>query len=231
MKQSSLQLRDYKFCRKCEKRFNVGGEAWVLKVVPDDYGAKFPIHDILAAAKKTPVREGLILFPAAKIPTIALDQLVHFGMSIFWRGTLDWSAVNGGILPKVFMNLRQEKAIRQFLLGQGTLPKDVVITVAVWPFKKVPPMSIVPVLDETTSYRRYWFYFSGFIFSLAFGKRIPADVKRTDAYRSRVLTLSAEIGEAARQVIVKNVMAADKSAIKGTLQEIAAMRSKISSSK
>ena len=33
-KQSSLQVRDYKFCGACEERFNKGGEAWILNKTP-----------------------------------------------------------------------------------------------------------------------------------------------------------------------------------------------------
>ncbi len=36
--QSSLQVRDHKFCTDCEARFNNGGEKWVLKHIPQDSG-------------------------------------------------------------------------------------------------------------------------------------------------------------------------------------------------
>jgi len=227
-KQSSLQVRDYKFCTECETRFNRGGESWVLSVVPTDYGQNFAIHDLLDTARGTLVRDGLLLFPAANIPKIDLEKLVYFGMSIFWRGTLRWSPVGGGQPPKLFMNVRQENAVRRFLLGTGGLPNDTVITVAVWPFKKVSPMNFVPTLDPATSYRRYWFYFSGFVFSLALGKKTPDDVRKTCAYGSKVLTLSIDIGQAAWDAIRKQVQSVDKSAIQETLQEIAVIRSKMS---
>ncbi len=181
--------------------------------------------------KATPIvaRDGFLLFPAMNIPEIDLSQLVYFGMSMFWRGTLDWSPVDRGIPPKLFMNVRQKEAVRQFLLGNGALPKDIVLTVAVWPYKNLGPANLMPDQVPGGSYRKYRFYFSGLIFVLSFGKNIPAEVKRTCAYRAKVLTLSAKLGESVKQDLLDRLDSADKTKIQGTLQEIAAIRSTTSS--
>lgn len=225
-KQSSNQIRDYKFCTECEKRFNIGGEAWVISKVPAQYGEKFEIHSLLDTATPSVARDGFLLFPAANIPDIDLTKLVYFGMSMFWRATLDWSPVDGGIPPKLFMNARQKEAVRQFLLGNGSLPKDMVLTVAVWPFKKVGPANLAPNQVEGGVYRKYRFYFSGFIFVLSFGKTIPAEVKRTCAYRAKVLTVSTKIGKSVKQDLLDHLEQADKTKIEETLQEIAAIKAK-----
>jgi hypothetical protein len=47
-------------------------------------------------------------------------------------------SLEGGQPPKLYFG-RQEKAIRAFLLARGKLLEDVVVTVAVWPYKKVYP--------------------------------------------------------------------------------------------
>lgn len=137
---------------------------------------------------------------------------------------MDWSPVDGGVPPKLFMNVRQKEAVRQFLLRNGPLPKDMVLTVAVWPFKKVGPANLVPAQVQGSAYRVYRFYFSGFIFLCSFGKRIPAEVKRTCAYRAKVLTVSTKIGESVKQDLLDHLEQADKTNIQGTLQEIAAIR-------
>ena len=103
-------------------------------------------------------------------PEVDMAKLVYFALSIFWRGTRHWSAVEGGQPPKLYLG-RQEKAIRAFLLARGKLPEDVVVTVAVWPYKKVYPMAMMPRADAGTGYRSYWFYFFGFIFLLALGRK------------------------------------------------------------
>jgi len=228
-KQSSNQVRDYKFCTECEKRFNVGGESWVLSKVPAQYGKPFEIHTLLNTATPTFVRKGFLIFPGATVPEIDLAKLVYFGISMFWRATLDWSPVDGGTPPKLFMNIRQKEGVRQFLLGNGPLPKDMVITVAVWPFKKVYLMNFVPSRVEG-AYRQYRFHFSGFIFVLSFGKKLPAELKRTCAYRSKVLTINSKLGESVKQELASQLETADKRRIQGTLQEIAAIRAKSASS-
>jgi hypothetical protein len=228
-KQSSSQVRDYKFCTQCERRLNTGGEAWVLSGVPAEYGKEFKIYTLLDMATPIVVRDGFLLFPAANIPDIDVAKLVYFGISMFWRATLDWSPVDGGIPPKLFMNVRQRDAVRQFLLGNGALPKDMVLTVGVWPFKKVGPANLVPDQASGGAYRKYGFYFSGFIFVLSFGRNIPAEVKRTCGYRAKVLTLSTELGESIKQDLLDHLNMADKTKIQGTLQEIAAMKAKTSS--
>lgn len=223
-KQTSKQVSDYKFCSECEARFSNGGETWVLSKVPAGYGQPFEIHTLLDKATPVFVSDGLLLFPAANIPNIDLKKLVYFGMSMFWRATLEWSSVDGGRPPQLFMNIRQKEAVRQFLLGKGPLPKDMVITVAVWPFKKVGPMNFVPNQVSGGAYRSYRFYFSGFIFVLSFGRNLPAKLKRTCAYRARVLTLSTKLGESVKQEILDQLEGVDKTKIEKTFQEIAAIR-------
>jgi hypothetical protein len=121
---------------------------------------------------KTPIANGNdLLFPQASIPEADMAKLVYFALSIFWRGTRPWSAVEGGRPPKLYLG-RQEKAIRAFLLGRGKLPQDVMVTVAVWPYKKVYPMALMPRQRTGTRNRSYWFYFFGFIFVLILGRKI-----------------------------------------------------------
>ena len=43
-KQSSLQVRDYKFCGACEERFNKGGEAWILQDSAELRGSVLASH-------------------------------------------------------------------------------------------------------------------------------------------------------------------------------------------
>jgi hypothetical protein len=224
--QSSLQVRDYKFCGACEERFNKGGESWILKKIPQNYGDPYWLHTLLNS--KTPITNGNdLLFPQASIPEVDMAKLVYFALSIFWRGTRRWSAVQGGRPEKLYLG-RQEKAIRAFLLGRGKLPEDVCVTVAVWPYKKVYPMAMMPRAEAGTGYRSYWFYFFGFIFLLALGKKIPVRQRRTCAYHSpeKFLTLSLELGRLAKDAISAELLSLDRSKIEGMFKEVAAIRAK-----
>jgi hypothetical protein len=225
-KQSSLQVRDYKFCGACEERFNKGGEAWILNKIPQNYGDPYWLHTLLDS--KTPTVDGSdLLFPQASIPEVDMANLVYFALSIFWRGTLRWSAVEGGRPPKLYLG-HHEKAIREFLLGRGKLSHDITVTVAVWPYKKVYPMALMPRADAGTGYRSYWFYFFGFVFLLALGRKIPAQQRKTCSYHSpeKFLTLSPGLGSLVKEAIRAQLVSADRSKIESMFKQIQAIRSK-----
>jgi hypothetical protein len=223
-KQSSLQIRDYKFCDECEQQFNKGGEACVISHIPSDYGDGFAIHGILDVSKAVSGGDGLLYFPEANVPQVDFQKLIYFAMSLFWRGTLKWSPVDGSTPPIIHMTLRQKNTIRNFLLGRGGLSEDMAITVAIWPFKKVPPLCLVPRPDRQPFYRRYWFYYGGFIFVLSLGKNISPAMRQSCAYRRRVLTLSKDLGASVWNAFKTDFERADKSLIKNTLEEIAKIK-------
>lgn len=223
-KQSSLQVRDYKFCGDCERRFNEGGEAWILKHIPQNYSDPFWLHTVLNSKK--PIVNGKdLLFSQATIPEVDMARLVYFALSIFWRGTRQWSAVDGGQPPRLYLG-RHESAVRAFLLRRGKLPQDVVITVAVWPYKRVYRMALMPRAVPGPGYRAFWFYFFGFIFELALGRKIPAMLRRTCSYHSpeKYLTLSLELGRVIKESIHAQFQSMDRSKIEPMLQEIKAIR-------
>jgi hypothetical protein len=227
-RQSSSQVRDYKFCNACEKRFNEGGESWVLKRVPTDYGDPFWVHALLNSRTPT-VNGNNLLFPQASIPEVDMEKLVYFAVSIFWRGTRQWTPVEGGRPPRLYLG-RHEKAVRAYLLGRGKLPDDVVITVAAWPYKQVYSMALAPQLAAWTRHRTYLFYFYGFIFLLTLGRNIPAQLRRTCSYHSpeKFLTLSASLGKIVKDDIAANLDQSGRSKIKGMLEEIKAIRASAS---
>jgi len=127
----------------------------ILNELPQNYGDPFWLHTLLNSKSPT-VNGNDLLFSQANIPEVDIAKLVYFALSIFWRGTGRWSAVEGGQPPKLYLG-RQEKAIRAFLLARGKLLEDVVVTVAVWPYKKVYPMAMMPPVDAETGYRSYGF--------------------------------------------------------------------------
>jgi hypothetical protein len=114
VKQSSLQVRDYKFCADCEQRLNSGGEGWIPGKISQDYAAPLWIHGVLDLAKSKAVRAGdSLLFPQAAIPEVDVSRLTYFGLSIFWRGTRSWSSVDGGRPPKIYLG-QYEQSVRMF---------------------------------------------------------------------------------------------------------------------
>jgi hypothetical protein len=55
-RRSSGQYTDYVFCKKCEKRFNDGGEDYVMRMLPTPKKPGFPLLEILDNAQ--PFRQG-----------------------------------------------------------------------------------------------------------------------------------------------------------------------------
>jgi hypothetical protein len=218
-KQTSTQIRDFKFCTECEKRFNVGGESYVNSLIPE-YGKDFKLHKVLTTSRMERGLGGHLLFPAAKIPEVDLDRLIYFGMSMFWRGTRTWPPADGASPPRLLMNLRQEKAIRKFLLGHGPLPRDLAIMVAVWPFNQVSPAFLMPNEEAGLPRGRYWFYYGGLIYRLALGKDIPHAFSEMCAYHKKVMSLSKELGESVHNALKAMVGQVDKSSITKTLKEV-----------
>jgi hypothetical protein len=228
-KQSSLQVRDHKFCGACEELFSKRGESWILNRIPQNYGDPFWLHTLLNS--KTPTANGNdLLFPQASIPEVEMAKLVYFALSIFWRGTRRWRAVEGGQPPKLHFG-KYEKTIRTFLLGRGKLPDDVIVTAAVWPYKKVYLIASMPRADAGNGYRSYWFYFFGFIFLLSLGRKIPVQQRRICSYHSpeKFLTLSPGLGSLVKDTIRTEFLSLDRSKIEGMFKEIQAIRSKTSS--
>jgi hypothetical protein len=83
---------------------------------------------------------------------------------------------------------------------------------------------ITPVFDDGNLFRRYWFYFSGFIFLLSTGKKLPPEERMLCAYHSKIFTMSKAIGEFARERLVRRFNALDLSEIGGMLEKVGEMK-------
>jgi hypothetical protein len=91
-------------------------------------------------------------------------------------------------------------------------------------------MAKMPRADAGTGYRSYWFYFFGFIFLLALGRKIPVRQGRTCAYHSpeKFLTWSVGLGSLVKDAISTELRSLDRSKIEGMFKEIEVIRSKTS---
>jgi hypothetical protein len=101
-----------------------------------------------------------------------MNQLIYFGMSVFWRGACrQWKTTTGATAPAVDLGAYYEP-IRQFLLG-GLFPQDVHIVGLIHNMKPVGNAA-VPVQIARSGYGDfYWFYLNGLGFMLYLGARFP----------------------------------------------------------
>lgn len=193
---SSKQLKDYLLCNACEQRFSASGETWVIANMARSTG--FPLQEILKKVKPAAHSDAFTLFNGASIPAIDMDALVYFALSIFWRSAVHrWNYLDGKTDP---INLGYlEEGIRQFLLG-GTFPRDIAVTVAVWPTENPLPAMYTPFEGEGPGYRVFTFMIPGIEFRLYLGP-LPVEVHALCAYASpeRFIIRSASLEEQAMQ--------------------------------
>jgi hypothetical protein len=227
LKQVSVQYRGYVFCEECEDLFNKHGEKWVLANIPHDYDAMFPLHDAINQLQPVFSRKGLVLCNVNGARAFDLDQLVYFATSIFWRGTIhDWRTKTGLVAPRVNLGVLEEP-IRKFLLGESGLPddKNMVLTIDVWPYKKIHQVAYPPCAAHLQECHRYWFYVPGLLFSVFLGKNIPGDLPFRNAARGIIgvdMAAADSVVEFTKQG-VKTRYGANMEALN---EEITAMRSK-----
>jgi len=186
VRQLSDQLRDYVFCKDCERCLNENGERWVLANIPQDYGAPFPLRTALETLTPVFVNKEIDLYNVAGVSAFETHKLVYFAMSMFWRGAIhEWQTPRGSKAPRIEL-CAYEEPIRRFLLGEQGLPLQVILTVGIWHAKKVLQAAHVPQPSHLAECQRYWFYVPGIIFSIYFGERVPADVLQRDATKNVV---------------------------------------------
>lgn len=177
---SSQQLRDYAFCSDCERRFNRNGESWILANMARMNG--FKLQDALIQAGPVAVHPTIALYAGAAIPSIDMDALVYFAMSIFWRAAVqEWKSIDG-LTTRLDLDGHEEE-IREFLLG-GPFPADAVVMVSVWPNRQVLPAAHTPREGHPDGFKAFDFLVPGIEFRLLLGASIPADLRQFCAQTS-----------------------------------------------
>ena len=189
---SSRQLKDYILCSSCEGLFNRLGESWVLAHMARSTG--FALQQILRKATPIARIEGFTLFSGAAIAAIDMDALVYFALSVFWRSAVHrWNYLDGKT-DSIKLG-KHEEEIRQFLLG-GPFPKDIAVTVAVWPNENPLPVALVPFEGEAPGFELFGFTIPGIQFRLYLGP-LPAELHALCAHasRERLIVVSESLEE------------------------------------
>lgn len=196
VRRGQRQMKDHVLCADCERRFNEGGEKWVLARLPRDYGESFSLQDHLIKEVPFYSGPGLDLYEGAKITAFDMDKLVYFAASIFWRGAVHRWELDGQRVPRVELH-QHEEPIRLYLLGQSPFPSEVWLTTIIWPFKPILNAATVPKPEHLPGWNRYWFYVSGLGFVLNFGSAVPPDIQERCSQNTtqRVLTVERAFGE------------------------------------
>jgi hypothetical protein len=169
-------------CASCEQRFNQGGEHWVLAHAYR-VGASFRLYDTLSTATPLAQYESGTVYSGASIGDVAMERLVYFGMSVFWRAAaIAWeNTENRGALLSLGP---YQETFRQFLLRSGAFPPCAAIWVAVVRNPVPPPVLSFPWGHRVETYFQHNFAVPGVSFTLFVGSRIPDHVRTLCAAQS-----------------------------------------------
>jgi hypothetical protein len=123
---TSVQMKDYVFCAECERRFDQGGEDYVLRQMRDN--ADFPLLERLNVSPPVDfsTKEGTY---AGKALGIDMKKFGYFALSMVWRSTVHkWLSIRGHKPDSVELGTLREP-IRLFLLDRAPFPQDVTVLV------------------------------------------------------------------------------------------------------
>lgn len=126
------QAQTETLCDRCEHRFKVHGEDWVIECTYQKDG-RFPLRDLLFQSTRVgfvgqPPRAGI--YAGKQIPGVRHPEIIYFAASVFWRGSaFDWSRISD--VPQLALPLGLGPELREFLLGKAPFPPSVVLTVEV----------------------------------------------------------------------------------------------------
>jgi hypothetical protein len=184
------EITDYFLCKSCEDRFSKNGELWVVGHCYRPRVKMFKLQTALREAKAVGGSQSFRLYDGSTVPGIEMDKLVYFAVSLFWRAAAHkWRGET-----QLEFGLYQEP-IRLFLLGEGDLPRDVVVLVAVSPAIEPERSAATPFGSRVGACHRYYFDIPGVKFQLLMGKRIPGELRSICAHRTGTVAVASMLDE------------------------------------
>jgi len=161
------QIKDYVFCDSCEQCFS-RAEGWIKPILPQ-VGGPFPLRERIM--NQTPVIQepDRALYDTASNPEINVEKFMHFGISVFYKGSVHpWK--NGTTGPYMPLAPEDQEALRQYVLGDADLPKNMALIISVDSLPVVWQAMIQPYPAEPLQgFEHYVFYISGILFQLLIG--------------------------------------------------------------
>jgi hypothetical protein len=179
MYSSTKQVKDYVFCGDCEQCFGKA-ETWIKPLLAQ-LGGPFPLRERLT--KQAPIEESTSwkLYETASNSEISVDKLTHFGIGVFYKGAVHpWNSGTSESYLKLLPD--EQEALRQYLLGVASLPKDMALLVTVDFLPVVWQGMIQPYRAEALSgFKRYVFYVPGVFFQLLIGEGVQEAIPNFSA--------------------------------------------------
>jgi len=126
--QSGQQISCSLFCATCEDRLNKNGEAYTMRLCA---GGTEPLLKKLHAATPIMERSNFKIFSGAALE-IDTEKIAYFAVSVLWRAAIrQWVVPHGlGVTNHIDLGTFQEP-IRRYLVGEGSMPANIVVNVTV----------------------------------------------------------------------------------------------------
>lgn len=191
--QSSKQVEAHLLCTECEQRFHKEGEEWTLRHC---YRGERRFRLQEALERSTPIEESETakLFAAHSVTDIAIDRLVYFAASVFWRASVNRWRLQDHYLEHIDLGEKYTEQLRGFLLGAAGFPKDAAVLIDIFGFRS--PLSLATMLfpygGRRDAFYHYRFTIPGLAFNLYIGQLIPSALRECSVLRSTGILISSK---------------------------------------
>ena len=174
--QTSTQMKDYFLCRDCEQRFNMRGEAWVMRSC---YRGRqtFRLRELLLTSAPYVWADTTSVIATADIADIDVHKLVYFAVSVVWRAAAHKWKLRGASHPCLGLGPYKE-LLRRFLLGHAAFPDSA--SLLLWVSSLTTPV-LAARFPRTHRWRGchvHSFNMPGLHFQLALGRAIDGSLHR-----------------------------------------------------
>lgn len=216
---SSYQYKAHLLCEKCELRFSVNGEEWILKNCCRDIDGRFPLREALYQTAPLETDEGGGATFSTAMAHVDWEKLAYFAISVFWRASVhDWPLGNQRV-RRIDISPAYKEQLRQYLLGEAAFPKQAVL----WAWVSALSKPLLAVKFPTDIKRNVLFVnLAGMRFDLLLGHRIEAEFFRGCLVHApqHPIFVSSVIDKVMATQMMQKVKAEGK-----TLREIAGLQS------
>jgi hypothetical protein len=188
----NFRVAEYFLCLECEGLLNRCGETWTLK---NAYRGKtkFPLRDSISQGTRLISLQNADLINAKVLPTVNLEKLIYFGVSVFWKACArKWWALDHAAQLEFGP---YEKRFRQFLLAEQPFPDSAALIINV----SADPEPHIGVIypyggSRAQGARQYKFAIPGMAFWLHLGQILSA-LRAMCACSSGTICLSPDLNE------------------------------------
>jgi hypothetical protein len=166
------QIKDHLLCSGCEDLFNHGGETEVLKWLAPR-AKRFSLSERLRLTLPREQFRDIARYAAYDVGADG-DKFAYFALSVIWRGAVHQWSLSGRQVTQAPVDLgAHEQAVREYLLGKTSFPKDVAVIVIVCSDNGSREFWTLPVQNFEAACQNYKFIARGVVFRVLIGEQIP----------------------------------------------------------